>query len=240
MKTYQLSNPLQRGPDLVPLQKALAAADLYHGPLDGVFGAGTAGACRRAKWRLGYPTAAVNLTGGQQLLDYLTGAQKLPGAYVLRRRNRGYGLTQADKWRAAIVRWWHWGITHEPDIHYEQIRPIPHTAQLPMVTDCSGFFTLCYQLAGAPDPNGFHYNGEGWTGSLLDAGRTIPLYEARPGDGVIWGGSPGHHVACILDMADPADPLIGSHGGERGPLEERLSAETAAQGRPFVVKRFIA
>ena len=63
-----------------------------------------------------------------------------------------------------------WGVVHEAEIHYGQLRPIdglatPH--KLPLATDCSGFVTLCYKWAGAPDPNGRGYDGYGYTGTLL-------------------------------------------------------------------------
>ncbi|HVH52092.1 MAG TPA: hypothetical protein VM690_08090, partial [Gaiellaceae bacterium] len=69
--------------------------------------------------------------------------------------------------RQAIVAAARWGIRNEPLIHYAEVRPIPLARRLPITTDCSGFVTLCYFLAGAPDPNGREYDGEGWTGTLL-------------------------------------------------------------------------
>lgn len=236
MKTYSLTNPLMHGPDLKPLQKALKADKFYGGPIDGIFGAGTGDACKTAKKHLGYPLAACVETGGQTLLDYLNGTKPLPVAYKLRRRARGYGVTVEERQRAAIVKWARWGIDHEPEIRYAQIRPIPHTAQLPLTTDCSGFVTLCFQLAGAPDPNGLRYNGQGWTGTLLSHLQTIPLWQAKPADLVVWGWYPGHHTAILLESG--VDPLIASHGAENGPLLERLSVETAAQRRNYVIKRY--
>jgi hypothetical protein len=219
------------------LQRALKTARFYGGQIDGVFGAATADACKRAKYRLGYPIKAVSHCGGQVLLDFLTGKRRLPLSYKLRRRARGFGLTRQDRLRAAVVKWARWGIANTDQIHYSEIRPIPHTSALPLTTDCSGFVTLCYQLADAPDPNGLGYNGQGWTGTLLNHGETIPVSEARAGDVVVWGAYPGHHAALILVPGD--DPLIASHGAEAGPLSEKLSAESAVQRRPYVVKRFI-
>lgn len=238
MRTYSLTNPLMHGADLEPLQKALKADKLYLGPIDGIFGAGTGDACKRAKYRLGYPISAVERTGGQTLLDYLDGAVALPLAYKLRRHARGFGLSREDTVRAAIVKWARQGVAEEPSIHYAQIRPIPSGWKIPFTTDCSGFVTLCYHQAGAKDPNGLAYNGQGYTGTLLDHGTTIPLWQAKPGDLVIWGVFPGHHVAVIVDVKNPTDPEIVSHGTEAGPLLETLSAEDAAQRRPYVVKTY--
>jgi cell wall-associated NlpC family hydrolase len=127
--------------------------------------------------------------------------------------------------RQKIVAAARWGIANEPRIHYGQTRPIPLARDLPLTTDCSGFVTLCYFLAGAPDPNGLDYSGSGWTGTLLrHLARTDRL---RAGDVVVWGEYPGRH--CALVLAGGADPLLASHGQERGPVEIRLSAESRFQ-----------
>src|ERR671937_861159 len=80
-----------------------------------------------------------------------------------------------------------WGVRNEARIHYAPVRPIPLRRTLPLTTDCSGFVTLCYYLAGAPDPNGLGYSGEGWTGTLLRHLPHIGHAAARPGDVVVWG-----------------------------------------------------
>jgi peptidoglycan hydrolase-like protein with peptidoglycan-binding domain len=244
VRTYQLANPLMHGPDLKPLQHALKADRLYQGPADGVFGSGTADACKRAKYRLGYPLRAVVPTGGQVLLNYLDGTVHLPPGYTTRRRSRGYGLTRAQQTRQRIVQWAHWGVAHADQIHYSMGPDRSdwlhqRVGALPIVTDCSGWCTLEYRWGGGPDPSRFQFRVVGFTGTMLDNGATIPLYQALPADLVIWGAYPGHHVATITDIDDPADPLIISHGNEDGPKEERLSDETAIQQLPFVVKRYI-
>lgn len=102
---------------------------------------------------------------------------------------------------------------------------MPLGRSLPLTTDCSGFVTLCYYLAGAPDPNGLGYAGQGWTGTLLD--HLPPAALPRPGDIVVFGAYPGRHCALLLEPGD--DPLLASHGQERGPLAIRLGAEQAIQ-----------
>jgi hypothetical protein len=130
--------------------------------------------------------------------------------------------------RAKIVAAARWGIANEPRIHYGQIRPMPLTRALPLTTDCSGFVTLCYYLAGAPDPNGLAYNGQGWTGTLL---RHLPVTDTpRPGDLVVFGAYPGRHCAIVLRGG--RDPLLASHGMERGPVAIRFSEEAAIQQVP--------
>ena len=128
--------------------------------------------------------------------------------------------------RTKIVAAARWGIANEPRIHYGELRPMPLARVLPLTTDCSGFVTLCYYLAGAPDPNGLGYSGQGWTGTLL---RHLPATDApRPGDIVVFGAYPGRH--CAIALTGGPDPLLASHGMERGPVAIRFGAEAAIQG----------
>jgi cell wall-associated NlpC family hydrolase len=129
--------------------------------------------------------------------------------------------------RQKIVAAARWGIRNEPQIHYGQVRPFPLERSLPLTTDCSGFVTLCCYLAGAPDPNGNGYSGYGWTGTLLTHLDPVEPEDARAGDIVIWGRYPGHHCAVVL--APGPDPLLCSHGQERGPVEIRFSTESRFQ-----------
>ena len=127
--------------------------------------------------------------------------------------------TKRDK----IVKWAKWGVQNEPLIHYAEVRPMPLTASLPLTTDCSGFITLCYKLAGCPDPNGLGYNGQGYTGTLLDHGRHIPKDAVQPGDVVVYGPGTGWHTALIVQGGP--DPLTVSHGQEKGPEWCRVSQD---------------
>ena len=114
-----------------------------------------------------------------------------------------------------------WGIANEPRIHYGQVRPFPLARTLPLTTDCSGFVTLCYFLGAAPDPNGLGYSGQGFTGTLLR--HLHETEDPRAGDLVVWGAYPGRHVALVLEPGE--DPLLCSHGAERGPIAIRFSEE---------------
>jgi len=129
--------------------------------------------------------------------------------------------------RTEIVAAARWGIHNEPRIHYAPERPMPLTRTLPLSTDCSGFVTLCYWLAGAPDPNGLGYDGQGYTGTLLRAMQPLAQDWIGQGDLVVWGAYPGHHVALVLEPGD--DPLLCSHGQERGPVAVRFSEESRWQ-----------
>jgi cell wall-associated NlpC family hydrolase len=133
--------------------------------------------------------------------------------------------------RRKIVAAARWGIANEPRIHYGEVRPIPFGRALPLTTDCSGFVTVCYFLAGAPDPNGLGYSGAGYTGTLLGHAAHIEAAAAAPGDIVVWGAYPGRHCAIVLEAG--ADPLLASHGSERGPVAIHYSDECSWQ--PHVV-----
>jgi cell wall-associated NlpC family hydrolase len=129
--------------------------------------------------------------------------------------------------RGRIVAAARWGIRNEPRIHYGEVRPFPLSRHLPLTTDCSGFATLCYFLARAPDPNGLAYDGRGWTGTLMEAMENVDRRAVLAGDIVVWGEYPGHHCAIVLGPGE--DPLLASHGRERGPVEIRFSTESRYQ-----------
>jgi cell wall-associated NlpC family hydrolase len=129
--------------------------------------------------------------------------------------------------RGRIVAAARWGIGNESRIHYGEIRPIPLERRLPLTTDCSGFVTLCYFLAGAPDPNGLGYDGRGWTGTLMERMENVDAGAVERGDVVVFGEYPGRHCALVLAPGD--DPLLCSHGQERGPVAIRFTDECRYQ-----------
>lgn len=134
---------------------------------------------------------------------------------------------------AALMRWL---IDHEPQVHYGQRRPMKTAAireqQLAdlfasggsIIMDCSETVTLICRLAGLADPNGQGYDGSGYTGTML---ATLPHYQdprrAATGALVVFGPGAGDHVCMVLEPG--ADPLLFSHGQERGPLTVSLSVE---------------
>lgn len=75
-------------------------------------------------------------------------------------------------------------------------------------SDCSQFVTSMFHSAGAPDPNGNSYNG-GFTGTLGGSGGTyISAKDAKPGDYVLYGPYPHHHVE---ELVGPGPRTVG-HG----------------------------
>jgi Putative peptidoglycan binding domain len=226
VRRLQLEQPFQTGPDVLALQQLLAPYD--PGPVDGVFGPLTAAAVERAKWALGYPDVQCNGSAAPRLVTYLEGAPLSP-AYAARAKARRQPLTL----REAIVANARWGIANQPLIHYAQLRPIDalhEPRRLPLTTDCSGFVTLCYVWAGAPDPNGLGCSGAGWTGTLLEHLKPLAAEAVQPGDLVVFGPPPGKHVALVLERG--ADPLLCSHGQECGPVAVRFSEESRSHAPP--------
>lgn len=130
-----------------------------------------------------------------------------------------------------------WGCDHEPSIHYAQIRPIPHTLALPMSTDCSGFATLCAEVAGAPDPNDLGFSGYGFTGTILTGCEHIEPSECKPGDLIVYGPSSGHHVVIAIESG--SNPMTVSHGQERGPFKISHGDEDDYQPEPDTFCRFL-
>lgn len=234
-RTLQLTNPLMSGPDVKAAQKLLARnpyGGFSPGSADGQYGPATAAAAKRAKYALGYPDAAVDTACGAKLLAYLQG-EPLPADYATRQKQRQKTIALGSSLRDAVVGFALWGIQNEPQIHYRQLRPMDGLSTpkaLPLQTDCSGFVTLCYKWAGAPDPNGLNFNGQGYTGTMLQACTHIARSAAQPADLVIWGPPPGNHVAMVIEAGD--DPLLASHGQEKGPASIKFSVETQYQPTP--------
>lgn len=93
MRTITLTNPPQKGDHVKSLQRALRTnpwkVNFNPGRLDGVYGPGTAGAVKRAKYWLGYPGKLVTgEAADENFFNFLRGRKKLPAAYRLRRQAR--------------------------------------------------------------------------------------------------------------------------------------------------------
>ncbi len=120
-------------------------------------------------------------------------------------------------------------------VHYAEVRPM-HSAHIDslvklqhavaarggLIMDCSEAVTLICHVAGLSDPNGNHYDGSGWTGSLL---THLPHYSDASKAGVgalcVFGAAPGVHVAMVHQPG--RDPLMWTHGEESDPSIHRLS-----------------
>ncbi|WAS84590.1 MULTISPECIES: peptidoglycan-binding protein [unclassified Corallococcus] len=202
-----------RGTGVRQLQTALVKlghmtqAQMDTGP--GTFGARTEGSLKRFQEAQGVD--AIGVYGPKTRAAFKALGATLGGAET------PAGL------REKIVAEGLWGVANQDQIHYAQIRPIDGLQlrhKLPLDIDCSGFVTLCYKWAGAPDPNGNRYSGAGYTGTLEAHMLHIPLSQVRPGDLCLWQGK---HVSLVIQGGE--DPLLISHGSEAGPYEVRTSTQ---------------
>ena len=232
-RLLHLANPPMTGADVTEAQQLLTSnpyRDFQPGGVDGEYGELTAAAVRRAKWTLGYPDARVDGAFGTTLKAYLEGTP-LPSDYASRRQERL--ATPSTDVRARIVACAEWGVANEEQISYSQNGPrlagLGRPKLLPLVTDCSGFATLCYDWAGAPDPNGNGYDphGAAYTGTMLTTCHAVPRAAVQRGDLVVFGAYPGNHVCVVVQTG--GDPLLVSHGSDSGPKHVSYSAEHAWQ-----------
>jgi len=137
-----------------------------------------------------------------------------------------------------------WLVREKARVHYRQVRPMQtraiHSLHLLQQTlydangvtmDCSEAVTMLCHIVGLSDPNGFGYDGHGFTGTLL---QNLPHYtdarKAKIGALVVFGPGSGDHVCMVRRPG--ADPTLFSHGSERGPIYIKLSAEKAYQRKP--------
>lgn len=138
-------------------------------------------------------------------------------------------------------------VAHEPQVHYPandvrvmQIHTISAMSTLEqlvraskLTVDCSQTVQLVFHVAGWKDPCGLGYRVDGYTGSMLDRlGRHAyhAPENANVGALFVFGPGTGDHVAVCRHPGK--DPVLFSHGQERGPLWVRLSAEAAAHRPP--------
>jgi hypothetical protein len=157
------------------------------------------------------------------------------------------GILVPEELRLAMVANCLWAVGHRDRFRYEQVRPIPVGAARdggePIITDCSGFVTLMARWSGIEDPNGRGYQGEGWTGTLLEHLPAVGFTRTRPGDIAVFGTFPGAHCAVLLESGRPgADPWAVSHGVPGDPKRTRLSrlAEYFRKDGPVVYLELIS
>lgn len=131
-------------------------------------------------------------------------------------------------------------IAHEPEVHYGQARPMRniHTVApvFPLTLDCSESVYCLLHWAGLDTAHAGLVGGAGNTETLY---HSLPHYfnpaEAQCGALVTFAVPTmplgGQHVCMVLEP-DPHDPLLFSHGQERGPLAIRLQVERQYHAAP--------
>lgn len=132
-------------------------------------------------------------------------------------------MTPTPDQRSAVVAAAKWGVANKAHFTYTEganrMDFEKRGIKFPITTDCSGFVTFCYRVAGCSDPNGMGYNGSGYTGTLLHNGKAIALKDVQPGDVVIYGPGTGWHAALVVDVSGPnaTNPLTVSMGQQGDP-----------------------
>jgi hypothetical protein len=153
--------------------------------------------------------------------------------------------------RDAMVRWAIWGIRHSALFDYTEgpgrmsmIHLMPGETARRISADCSGFATGCASWAGAPDPNSRDFDGEGYTGTMLDSCAHIPFADVRPGDLVVYGPGTGEHVCVVIGRVVKAGELVdlrlASHGREGDPRSVLYSVERKLHNPPARFLSFIS
>jgi cell wall-associated NlpC family hydrolase len=139
--------------------------------------------------------------------------------------------SQKEAARDSIRRYCERAEENRAQIHYDQNRPMNHLGRSPSVpftTDCSGFVTGAFRWAdlhnqfSLKDPNGLHYSGYGFTGTLLSynrKGRVPTDHKFYVGDMAIFGPrlSDTRHVIICKRNGMWMTALWTSHGSELGP-----------------------
>lgn len=146
---------------------------------------------RAQAWKEAHPphTKAVvkgnKVTGGTTRERIVAGCEEAAQLYASGKSHRFY--SQPGGWTVEH------GITGEPSGYR---------------SDCSQFVTSMYWSSGIKeDPNGQDYKA-GYTGTLAAHGVYISRAELRPGDFVLYGPAPHHHVEVYVG---PGNRTIG-HG----------------------------
>lgn len=81
-----------------------------------------------------------------------------------------------------------------------------------LTMDCSESVTLIFRLAGFGDPNGLGYNGQGFTGTMLEHLPTFTDWsQVHVGTLIVFGEGNGTHVVMVV-KPNGTNPLVFSHG----------------------------
>lgn len=152
-------------------------------------------------------TGTVNKDTFDQLRRHFDNYDK----YLIGRAESKYEVTPRD----LVVGYWLAMLRVAP-CPYIQIRPYPMSIERfdHDGSDCSGTFELAYKLAhdhdpSIPDPSALHFDGYGYTGTLLAHGRRVAT--PKPGDAVFFYPD-YHHVGGFLGGS-----RVFSHGGTGDP-----------------------
>jgi hypothetical protein len=214
-----LATPNVTGPAVTAIQRELAQLG-YDVDVDGAFGPQTDGAVRAFQ-----TTAGLESDGVVGPLTLAALSRAVAGRPAVQHPT---GLPVEAVRRSGLLKVFRWMISQEPLIHYTdgdgRLQALSTPFVSPLRTDCSGSIKIACAWAQVPDPNGLGLNvQQGYTGTMLTYCTKIKRASARPGDFLVLGDYPGVHACAVLE--DGSDPLLFSHGCEKGPLAVRLSDE---------------
>ncbi len=134
---------------------------------------------------------------------------------------------------------------HAKQLDYAEVRPMSTAhlteAQLDstlksgksLTMDCSESVTLIFRLAGMHDPNGLGYNGQGYTGTMLDhLAHFTNWTKVHEGTLIVFGAGTGSHVVMVTHP-NGENPNVFSHGSYTDKKIVPLAVERAAHpGQP--------
>lgn len=132
-------------------------------------------------------------------------------------------------------------VRHRSVIHYTQgglrmvgVNRKMYPPNYPHYGDCSSMVTWWYFVAGAPDPNGLGYNGQGYTGTQSPRGRRVAYSQAKPMAVAFYGsGRKIGHEALVVKKGYQ----IVSHGSEIGPVLTRITYRTVIQCNEYDLRQ---
>lgn len=212
-------HPAMRGGDVHAIQRTLRQHGFRKGPATSRYGRGTRKQVRN--WQAKHDLDADGIYGRHT-------HEKLSRRFDRRARHLyGKGWSPGGTTRSKMVKAAMHGYNVRGYMHYTQsawtywsspygrmygVRHKVGMSGIPRYEDCSSFATWVYWVSGARDPNGFNYNGYGFTGTLQAHGIRILWSNVRPGDLVFYGW-PTSHVAIYVGSG-----RVVSFGSEIGPL----------------------
>lgn len=219
-----------RGKDVLALQRAMAVAGFrkWGVRFNGLFGDGLRTDVKQLQARFGLTRDGVY---GPTTHSYGRRYFDAYGAYLM---GQVKVAPTAEDYRQRIVNAAMHGYYKRAYIHYTQsswrmygVRNRIRIPGIPRYEDCSSFATWCYWHAGRPDPNGFGFNGQGYTGTLAAHGRRPSVLRAA--DLIFYGGGfPYGHVTIYI-----GNGRCVSHGNEYGPQLLSAYYRTVSTSRTY-------
>lgn len=208
-----LARPLHfglRGRDVWAVQRALKHAGFRDAAPTSYYGHNTATQVHKFQNAVGIDN--------EHIYGYKTHKHLWPefDQYARLRYKQAYDALHQETIADKVVRIALYAYSMRDYMHYTQdgrrMTDFDPPPNVPNYTDCSGFATWDYKSAGAPDPNGFGYNGYGYTGTMLLHGTYLTFTNLKRGCLIFYGRPVVTHVAIYI-----GNGRVVSFGSESGP-----------------------